>query len=126
DGSMRGAPCSLPGSAAPGGLGLPRITAAPSLPDEANPNLQGGPCEAWWRGRPQTRAWDAPSDQMFHGLTPANAGVSRTISPTYPRTPGPVVLFPHPSRTESEDHERVVRRGETGRRRVAAFASGRG
>src|SRR5690606_17111260 len=29
---------------------------------------------------------DAPSDQMFHGLSPANTGVSRTISPTYPRT----------------------------------------
>ncbi len=27
-----------------------------------------------------------PGDQMFHGLTPANTGVSRTISPTYPHT----------------------------------------
>src|SRR5690606_4933848 len=41
DGSMRGAPCSLPGFDAPGGPELPRITAAPSLPDVADFKLQG-------------------------------------------------------------------------------------
>src|SRR5690606_2647535 len=41
DGSMRGAPCSLPGFDAPGGAELPRITAAPSLPDVADFKLQG-------------------------------------------------------------------------------------
>jgi hypothetical protein len=35
--------------------------------------------------------WLVKSDQNFPPLTPENTGLSELISPTYPRTPRPVV-----------------------------------
>src|SRR3954451_4260672 len=54
DGTTGGAPSSHCGLEARGGHGLPPATAPSIMPESAGRELQGGPCEAWWRG--QTRA----------------------------------------------------------------------
>ena len=44
--------------------------------------------------------WRRGSDRMFHGLTSANAGVSRPVSPIYPRPLRPGVISPHRAAVE--------------------------
>src|SRR6185369_1595716 len=51
DGTAGGEPCS-PRAISLGGIGLPPATAPDSLSDAPLGKLQGGPCEAWWRGLP--------------------------------------------------------------------------
>src|SRR5215213_7502427 len=50
DGTTGGAPSSHCGLEARGGHGLPPATAPSIMPESAGRELQGGPCEAWWRG----------------------------------------------------------------------------
>src|SRR3954454_17963367 len=74
DGTTGGAPSSHCGLEARGGHGLPPATAPSIMPESAGRELQGGPCEAWWRGQshapdlgrddPTHRAWDAPSTML--------------------------------------------------------------
>src|SRR5690606_22564084 len=80
------------------------LSVIPAL-SPSSPGLSGGSTPHARRPRkmdsPHTRGMTRrESDQMFHGLTAANTGVSRTISPTYPRTPRPVVFSPHRAAVE--------------------------
>src|SRR3954454_24626451 len=50
DGTTGGDPSSHCGLEARGGHGLPPATAPSIMPESARRELQGGPCEAWWRG----------------------------------------------------------------------------
>src|SRR5690606_20436928 len=51
DGTAGGDPCSPAGLVSQWGLGLPPATAPATIADVVEGKLQGGPCEAWWRGR---------------------------------------------------------------------------
>src|SRR5690606_35221419 len=85
DGTAGGDPCSPAGLVSQWGLGLPPATAPATIADVVEGKLQGGPCEAWGRGRVVRRRRKrppepAPQRDAGHDI-PAVANVPRH-SPT--------------------------------------------
>src|SRR3954454_16509854 len=77
DGTTGGAPSSHCGLEARGGHGLPPATAPSIMPESAGRELQGGPCEAWWRGQGAHRVRRLDSN----GLRPAATVGGRVPGP---------------------------------------------
>src|SRR4051812_3069277 len=90
DGTTGGDPSSHCGLEARGGHGLPSATAPSIMPESARRELQGGPCEAWWRGRPQARCVGSPPPPPSAVPLPRFTGEDRI--PTDPSSGAPSFL----------------------------------
>src|SRR3954465_14163897 len=77
DGTTGGDPSSHCGLEARGGHGLPPATAPSIMPESAGRELQGGPCEAWWRGRSHAPALGPAPSTAFGGPPPPFHGEDR-------------------------------------------------
>src|SRR3954470_15380378 len=74
DGTTGGDPSSHCGLEARGGHGLPPATAPSIMPESAGRELQGGPCEAWWRGQAHAPCSGHAPSTAFGGPPPPLRG----------------------------------------------------